>query len=137
MGLHTSLYCIVQGRIRAMSSSDVPALQLILPDQTFNPRLAPFMSKFSGVGRSFNVVAIIGGQSTGKSTLMNTMFGTGFGTMDASKGRQQTTRGIWLSKCSDQDLLLLDVEGADGREAGEKKAFENRSALFSLALTDV
>ncbi|KAF5828747.1 root hair defective 3 GTP-binding protein-domain-containing protein [Dunaliella salina] len=37
------------------------------------------------------VVAIMGPQSSGKSTLMNYVFGTGFYTMNAEEGRQQTT----------------------------------------------
>ena len=36
-----------------------------------------------------------------------------------STNRQQTTLGIWLSKCDDLNLLVLDVEGTDGRERGE------------------
>ena len=31
----------------------------------------------------------------------------------------------------------MDVEGTDGREKEDQKAFEGKSALFSLALTDV
>ena len=38
----------------------------------------------------YNIVAIMGPQSSGKSTLMNTVFGTTFDEMDALSGRQQT-----------------------------------------------
>jgi hypothetical protein len=31
----------------------------------------------------------------------------------------------------------MDVEGTDGREKEDQKAFEGKSALFSLALTDI
>lgn len=34
-------------------------------------------------------------------------------------------------------VLVMDVEGTDGREKEDQKAFEGKSALFSLALTDV
>jgi GTPase Era involved in 16S rRNA processing len=51
-------------------------------------------------GDKYHIVSIIGGQSSGKSTLLNTMFGTQFDMMDPSKGRRQTTKGIWCSKAS-------------------------------------
>ncbi len=35
---------------------------------------------------------------TGKSTLLNSVFGTKFVEMDALRGRQQTTRGIWMAR---------------------------------------
>ncbi len=34
-------------------------------------------------------------------------------------------------------ILVMDVEGTDGREKEDQKAFEGKSALFSLALTDI
>jgi hypothetical protein len=33
--------------------------------------------------------------------------------------RSQTTRGIMMSRCIGPSLLLLDVEGFDGREKGQ------------------
>lgn len=33
--------------------------------------------------------------------------------------RAQTTHGIWLSKSSGSDILVMDVEGTDGRERAE------------------
>ena len=51
--------------------------------------------------------------------------------------RRQTTRGVWLSKAKNQDVLVMDVEGTDGRERGEDQEFERRSALFSLAVAEV
>ena len=51
-------------------------------------------------GTKYHVVSIIGGQSSGKSTLLNAMFGTNFDMMDAKKGRRQTTKGIWCSKAA-------------------------------------
>lgn len=75
--------------------------------EQFSPLLL-LTSKFSSVnyaqflehkglakhGAKYHVVSIIGGQSSGKSTLLNRMFDTPFQVMDASK-RQQTTKGIW------------------------------------------
>jgi hypothetical protein len=34
-------------------------------------------------------------------------------------------------------LLVMDVEGTDGRERGEDQDFERKSALFSLASSEV
>ena len=63
--------------------------------------------------------------------------------------RRQTTKGIWMSKNKRQDLteggtkrmadniLVMDVEGTDGRERGEDQDFERKSALFALATSEV
>lgn len=41
--------------------------------------------------------------------------------------------------CKDlkKNVLILDVEGTDGRERGENQDFERKSALFSLAIAEV
>lgn len=85
----------------------------------------------------YHVVSIIGGQSSGKSTLLNKMFGTSFDMMDSQRGRSQTTKGIWCARAAGSHTLVLDVEGTDGREKEDQKAFEGKSALFCLAFTDV
>lgn len=62
--------------------------------------------------------------------------------------RRQTTRGIWLSKNKRgfadggapkmaDNILVMDVEGTDGRERGEDQDFERKSALFALATSEV
>lgn len=64
--------------------------------------------------------------------------------------RRQTTKGIWLSKNKKQgdapsadgarmadNILVMDVEGTDGRERGEDQDFERKSALFALATSEV
>ncbi len=62
--------------------------------------------------------------------------------------RRQTTKGIWMSKNkrdrADADgkrmadnILVMDVEGTDGRERGEDQDFERKSALFALATSEV
>jgi hypothetical protein len=56
--------------------------------------------------------------------------------MDESK-RQQTTKGIWMCPSAFSSTLVMDVEGTDGRERGEDQDFERKSALFSLASTEV
>jgi len=92
---------------------------------------------------------VFGSQSTGKSTLLNQLFGTQFSVMSELE-RRQTTKGIWLSKNKKQEesvtadgsrmadnILVMDVEGTDGRERGEDQDFERKSALFALATSEV
>jgi len=59
--------------------------------------------------------------------------------MDASTGsRQQTTKGIWLNRNADGNLLVLDIEGTDSKERGEQRmTFEQTTSLFALAIADV
>lgn len=62
--------------------------------------------------------------------------------------RKQTTKGIWMSKNKrdhadgvakhmSDNILVMDVEGTDGRERGEDQDFERKSALFALATSEV
>lgn len=70
--------------------------------------------------------------------------------------RKQTTKGIWMSKNKKQrsatvngnstlsrpnamaeNILVMDVEGTDGRERGEDQDFERKSALFALATSEI
>ncbi|KAF7729333.1 Dynamin-like GTPase that mediates homotypic ER fusion [Apophysomyces ossiformis] len=88
------------------------------------------------VGLEYNVVAILGSQSAGKSTLLNYLFGTSFDVMEQME-RQQTTKGIWLSHGKGTRVLVLDVEGSDGHEHGDDKDFERKSALFCMATCEV
>ncbi|KAJ1604990.1 Sey1p like P-loop GTPase of the RHD3 like [Cryptosporidium canis] len=89
----------------------------------------------------YNVISILGCQSTGKSTLLNSLFGTQFKVLDKLKsGYCQTTKGLWLG-CGVEHFktpaLIWDVEGTDSLERGEDRVtFENRAALFSLAVSD-
>ncbi|XP_038722199.1 protein ROOT HAIR DEFECTIVE 3 homolog 2-like [Tripterygium wilfordii] len=95
---------------------------------------------FINCGLSYAVVAVMGPQSSGKSTLLNHLFHTNFREMDAYKGRSQTTKGIWIAKCLGIEpfTVAVDLEGTDGRERGEEDtAFEKQSALFALAVADI
>lgn len=97
-------------------------------------------------GFNYHLISVFGSQSTGKSTLLNHLFGTEFGVMSESD-RRQTTKGIWMSRNKKQDfggaksmaenILVMDVEGTDGRERGEDQDFERKSALFALATSEV
>ncbi|XP_022723300.1 protein ROOT HAIR DEFECTIVE 3 homolog 2-like isoform X2 [Durio zibethinus] len=97
-------------------------------------------TKLSQCGLSYAVVAIMGPQSSGKSTLLNHLFHTNFREMDAYRGRSQTTRGIWIAHCVGIEpfTVAMDLEGTDGRERGEDDTtFEKQSALFALAIADI
>lgn len=98
-------------------------------------------------GFNYHLISVFGSQSTGKSTLLNQLFGTEFGVM-SEEDRRQTTKGIWLSKNKREkargggrnmaeNILVMDVEGTDGRERGEDQDFERKSALFALATSEV
>lgn len=92
-----------------------------------------------GCGLSYAVVSIMGPQSSGKSTLLNHLFHTNFREMDAFKGRNQTTQGIWLSNAVGIKpfTVVMDLEGTDGREREDDTTFEKQSALFALAVSDI
>lgn len=118
---------------------DYPKLHLILEDCTLNDRLDEWIKKCDmyELGVEYGVVAVLGCQSSGKSTLLNLLFGTHFDTMEAQFGRSQTTKGIWLSRSKYSNTVVMDVEGTDGRERAEDTNFERKSSLFSLALAQI
>ncbi|GAA6060069.1 hypothetical protein JCM10212_003030 [Sporobolomyces blumeae] len=113
-------------------------LQVVDEDQKFTTTLNDHLSSWHllDAGFNYNVVAVFGSQSTGKSTLLNRLFGTRFDVMNETE-RRQTTKGIWMSKGKDMPVLVMDVEGTDGRERGEDQDFERKSALFSMAVSEV
>ena len=58
--------------------------------------------------------------------MLNLLFNTGFQTLEASGGRVQVTKGIWMGHCDmetekKEAIVVFDVEGVDGRERGEKE----------------
>ncbi|GMN60304.1 hypothetical protein TIFTF001_029405 [Ficus carica] len=124
-------------------ADDCCATQLIDGNGDFNAAgLDDFMKKVKLVhcGLSYAVVAIMGPQSSGKSTLLNHLFHTNFREMDAYRGRSQTTKGIWIAHCVGIEpcTITMDLEGTDGRERGEDDTtFEKQSALFALTISDI
>lgn len=68
--------------------------------------------------------------------MLNGLFGTNFDVMNETQ-RSQTTKGIWVSRGRGMHVLVMDVEGTDGRERGEDQDFERKSALFSMATSEV
>ncbi|KAK5107655.1 Dynamin-like GTPase that mediates homotypic ER fusion [Meristemomyces frigidus] len=125
-------------------------VQIIDADKNFNENLGAYLQKESIIRSGFNyhIISVFGSQSTGKSTLLNYLFGTHFGVMSEQE-RRQTTKGIWMSKNKNEaagkggekgmaeNILVMDVEGTDGRERGEDQDFERKSALFALATSEV
>ncbi|ODQ67957.1 protein SEY1 [Nadsonia fulvescens var. elongata DSM 6958] len=144
------------------SHSDI--VQLIDESKNFSTSINDFLHKvkLNGAGLDYHIVSVFGSQSTGKSTLLNALFNTDFDVMSEIK-RQQTTKGIWMARAqtssrllkqpspdgeeasseedttTDQEskILVMDVEGTDGRERGDDQDFERKSALFALATSEV
>ncbi|KAF8197871.1 root hair defective 3 GTP-binding protein-domain-containing protein [Pholiota molesta] len=113
-------------------------IQIVNEEKNFTPELANQIEKWGlhDAGFTYNIVSVFGSQSTGKSTLLNRLFGTTFDVMDETR-RQQTTKGIWMCRGKDMGVMVMDVEGTDGRERGEDQDFERKSALFSLASSEI
>ncbi|KAI4200151.1 MAG: hypothetical protein LQ350_004112 [Teloschistes chrysophthalmus] len=124
-------------------------IQVINENQEFNHALPSYLAsdKVGQAGFNYHLISVFGSQSTGKSTLLNHLFGTEFGVMSETE-RKQTTKGIWMSrnkrahtdgvaKNMADNILVMDVEGTDGRERGEDQDFERKSALFALATSEV
>ena len=89
-------------------------------------------------GTDYRSVAVIGGQSSGKSTLLNLLFESKFQEMDQLKGRSQTTKGIWLARNHSAKILVFDIEGTDSKERGDQRlTFAQTTSLFALFISDV
>ncbi|KAJ4753508.1 hypothetical protein LUZ62_087913 [Rhynchospora pubera] len=113
--------------------------QLIGGDGTFyedaiDDVIANFKERLA-YGTPFGIVSVLGSQSPGKSSMLDSLFGVKFNEDDASKGRNQNSKGIWLSRCAGPSLLVMDVEPSDAKE--DDLSFEKQTVLFSLALSDL
>lgn len=126
-------------------------MNLVTNCPSYSPNLSKYLTleDVTPAGFNYHLISVFGSQSTGKSTLLNQLFGTQFSVMSEME-RRQTTKGIWLSKNKKQadsatadgsrmadNILVMDVEGTDGRERGEDQDFERKSALFALATSEV
>ncbi|KAL8364984.1 hypothetical protein RB595_004004 [Gaeumannomyces hyphopodioides] len=122
-------------------------IQVIDEDKLFNVKVNDYLqhTRVADAGFNYHLISVFGSQSTGKSTLLNNLFGTEFSVMSETE-RRQTTKGIWMSKNKREgagdvkmadNILVMDVEGTDGRERGEDQDFERKSALFALATSEV
>lgn len=129
------------------------AIQIINESKQFNRHILEYLDKTTptaAIGNNYHIILVFGSQSTGKSTLLNTLFHTNFDVMDETR-RQQTTKGIWMahsptvsntkqlgSRPGDlQNILVMDVEGTDGRERGEDQDFERKAALFAMSTSEI
>lgn len=54
--------------------------------------------------------------------------------MSKNKRTSQESEG---SRSMADNILVMDVEGTDGRERGEDQDFERKSALFALATSEI
>ncbi|ROW17024.1 hypothetical protein VPNG_01035 [Cytospora leucostoma] len=123
-------------------------IQVVDEDKQYNTQLNEYLveTHVADAGFNYHLISVFGSQSTGKSTLLNNLFGTQFSVMSETE-RRQTTKGIWMSKNKKdttadnsklaENILVMDVEGTDGRERGEDQDFERKSALFALATSEV
>lgn len=125
----------------------MPAAQSVAVANTRSENLNDYLqtTNVADSGFNYHLISVFGSQSTGKSTLLNSLFGTEFSVMSETE-RRQTTKGIWMSKNKREEsggakmadnILVMDVEGTDGRERGEDQDFERKSALFALATSEV
>ncbi|KAG0270542.1 Dynamin-like GTPase that mediates homotypic ER fusion [Linnemannia exigua] len=109
-----------------LSKELLPRLHLIDDEKRFSDELSTYIRdkwNLKDAGFNYNLAAIFGSQSTGKSTLLNRLFGTNFDVMNET-ARMQTTKGIWISQGKDMKVLIMDD-------------FERKSALFSVATSEV
>eukprot|EP00741_Cyanophora_paradoxa_P022533 tig00021464_g21759.t1 len=115
------------------------ACQIITSDGEFRAGDDSFQSIETAIsGKELISVAILGAQSSGKSTLLNELFGTAFAVHGPGA---PSTKGVALSAVpmdDTHDLIVLDVEGSDSRERGDgAKVFAKKTGLFALQLCDV
>lgn len=91
-------------------------------------------------GLEYNILAVFGPQSSGKSTLLNGLFQTHFPTLnEEQEGRHQVTLGVYVSKAVNSDILVFDMEGTDSKERGgqDNMGFERKISLFALSMSEV
>lgn len=116
-------------------------VQVITDDLEYKNDIDQYIKEegMSQIGTEYKNIAIIGCQSSGKSTLLNILFDTNFEQLDQnSRGMAQTTKGVWAARNSDKNILIFDIEGTDSRERGDDRmTFEQTTSLFALALADV
>lgn len=117
------------------------AIQVITDDLEYTNEIESYIQNegMSKAGTNYRNIAIIGCQSSGKSTLLNILFDTTFEELNQkTRGMAQTTKGVWSACNSNKDVLIFDIEGTDSRERGDDRmTFEQTTSLFALALADV
>ncbi|PFH56915.1 hypothetical protein XA68_15769 [Ophiocordyceps unilateralis] len=135
-------FSAVGDQLRGNNNSFDHGVQVVDEDKAFNSNVSEYLRvcHVAEAGFNYHLISVFGSQSTGKSTLLNHLFGTDFSVMSETE-RRQTTKGIWMAKNKRpnmaDNILVMDVEGTDGRERGEDQDFERKSALFALATSEV
>ncbi|KAF8886909.1 RHD3/Sey1 [Infundibulicybe gibba] len=124
---------LVPGSLPTVTATPFEQVQIVDDDSQFMKGLGHHIERWGlrDAGFRYNIVAALGAQSTGKSTLLNRLFGTTFEVTP----RQKTTKGIWMGKGQGMDVMVMDV-GSMG-ERDEDQDFERKSVLFSLASSDI
>jgi hypothetical protein len=81
--------------VAGLAGGQADRLQLVDEDQVYNQDIAKYLQKWGleEAGFNYNLCAVVGSQSTGKSTLLNKLFGTTFDVMKENE-RRQTTKGM-------------------------------------------
>ncbi|KAH6776283.1 hypothetical protein C2S52_013844, partial [Perilla frutescens var. hirtella] len=102
--------------------------ELISDDGGFKENELINSVKFHECGVSYAVVAIMGAQDTGKSTLLNHVFHTNFTERNiASSIRgKATTKGVWISKSQKEPPFTLN-----------DTTFEKQSSVFAFVFADI
>lgn len=85
------------------------------------------------------LVAVLGAQASGKSTLLNATLGTEFAVGSRGSVGSATTKGISVAKAAaSKYLYAMDIEGSDSRDRGKAgKFFHRKCATFAAAVADV
>lgn len=88
---------------------------------------------------ALTIVAILGAQSSGKSTLLNEVLGTKFSVGSRGTVGKATTKGIAAAKAAQSSVMVaLDIEGSDSRERGKNGAsFQSKCAAFAASVADI
>lgn len=122
-----------------MASSD-GVLQVIHDSGTYLATTPAWFASHAELGsEALTLVAVLGAQGSGKSSLLNKVFGTSFVVGTRSPIATATTKGIFASPAKDSAATVaLDVEGSDSRDRGrDGRAFQTTCAGFSAAIADV
>lgn len=120
--------------------SEQGILQVIDESGNYVPSDPAWFPSHTDLGpEALSIVAVLGAQGSGKSSLLNNLFGTSFPVASRSPVTNATTKGIHASTSQHSPATVaLDVEGSDSRDRGrDGRAFQNRCAGFAAAISDV
>jgi protein SEY1 len=116
-----------------------PVIQVVDSEGNFTES-PEWFTEDAGLGADvISVVAVLGAQASGKSTLLNAALGTSFDVAPRNAVGTATTKGIAAAKsAASPTVLVLDIEGCDSRARGRAgKAFQARCASLAASLADV